>query len=264
MNTSQPTLFVPHGTPTFAIRPGAAGAALQRIARTLPRPRALIVISPHWDTPHPVVGTAGRFETIHDFWGFPQALYQIRYPATGCPEGAEEVAEAIEVGGFRVTRDTARGLDHGAWVPLRLMYPDADVPIIPLSLQSRGGAELAYRLGQALAPLVERGFMIMGTGSVTHNLRDFQTAWHGGGQTPGYVQSFADWIARRVAEKDVVALLGYRKNAPFASRAHPTDEHLLPLLTAFGAAGKNAKAERLHAGIDDYVIAMDAYAFWPN
>ena len=264
MNQTLPSLFVPHGAPTFALRPGAAGAALATRAATLPQPRAIVIVSAHWDTAVPTISFADRLETIYDFWGFPDALYQIRYPATGCREAAEEVAQAIAEAGLPVARDEQRGLDHGAWVPLRLMFPEADVPVVPLSLQSHGGPEAAYRLGQALAPLAARGFLIIGSGSITHNLRDFQLAWHNGGQTPAYVRQFADWLAERLAAQDIPALLDYRRQAPGGVQAHPSDEHLLPLYVALGAGGEQARAERFHAGIDDHVIAMDAYSFLPQ
>ena len=174
------SFFVPHGAPTFALRPGAAGAALVAKAATLALPRAIVIVSAHWDTAVPTVGFAEKLETIHDFWGFPEALYAIRYPATGCPEASREVVAAIAAAGLPVASDATRGLDHGAWVPLRLMFPDAEVPVIPLSVQSRGGAGQAYRLGQALAPLAARGFLIIGSGSITHNLGDYQAAWQNG------------------------------------------------------------------------------------
>ena len=261
MNRSQPALFVPHGAPTFALRPGAAGAALVELAATLPLPRAIVIVSAHWDTPVPTVGFAERLETIHDFWGFPDELYAIRYPATGCPEASREVVAALEKAGLPVTSDAKRGLDHGAWVPLRLMFPDADVPVIPLSVQSRGGPEQAFALGRALAPLRDEGFLIVGSGSITHNLRDYQAAWQNGGQTPAYVREFADWLAAQAAAGNLPALLDYRCQAPGGAQAHPSEEHLLPFHVALGAGGDNARATRFHAGIDDYVIAMDAYAF---
>lgn len=264
MISTQSALFVPHGAPTFALRPGAAGAALAAAARALERPRAIVIVSAHWDTATPTVGFAERPDTIHDFWGFPEELYALRYPATGCREAAQEVVAAIAAAGLPVQRDEQRGLDHGAWIPLRLMFPDADVPVIPLSLQSRGGPEAAWGLGRALAPLAARGFLVIGSGNVTHNLRDFQIAWRQGGQTPAYVRAFADWMADRLAARDLPALLDYRRQAPGAVQAHPTDEHLLPLYVALGAAGDSARIERFHAGIDDYVLAMDAYAFLPN
>ncbi len=263
--TQTPTaLFVPHGAPTFALRPGAAGAALARRAQTLPQPRAIVLVSAHWDTAVPTVGFADRPETIHDFWGFPEELYAIRYPATGCREAAEEVVAAIGNAGLPVARDAERGLDHGAWVPLRLMFPEADVPVIPLSIQSRGGPEQAYALGRALAPLAAQGFLVIASGNVTHNLRDYQLAARSGGQTPAYVREFSDWMATHLAAHDIPALLDYRRQGPGAVQAHPSDEHLLPLYVALGAAGDGAQAQRFHAGIDDYVIAMDAYSFLPQ
>ncbi|MBS1159274.1 MAG: Extradiol ring-cleavage dioxygenase, class enzyme, subunit [Proteobacteria bacterium] len=255
------TLFVPHGAPTFALRPGAAGAAMAAAAAALPLPRAIVVISAHWNTAVPTVGFAERPETIHDFWGFPDELYRLRYPATGCREASREVVAALEAAGLPVATDAGRGLDHGAWVPLRLMFPEADVPVIPLSIQSRGGPAQAYALGRALAPLAGRGFLVIASGNLTHNLGDYQLAARSNGQTPAYVRQFADWLAERLQARDLAALLDYRQQAPGAGQAHPSDEHLLPLFVALGAAGDTARAERFHAGIDDYVIAMDAYKF---
>ena len=264
MTPTQPALFVPHGAPTFALRPGAAGAAIAAAARGLPQPRAIIIVSAHWDTAVPTVGFADQPATIHDFGGFPDALYAMRYPATGCREAAREVVAAIKAAGLAVQEDAGRGLDHGAWVPLQMMFPDADVPVIPLSIQSHAGPAAAYRLGQALAPLAARGFLVIASGNITHSLRDYQLASRNGGQTPAYVREFSDWIASHLVARDIPALLDYRRQAPGAQAAHPSDEHLLPLYVALGAGGDNARAERIHAGIDDYVIAMDAYAFWPQ
>lgn len=259
--TYQPALFVPHGAPTFALKPGAAGAALERVAGRVPSPRAIVVVSAHWATAVPTVGMASQLETMHDYSGFPAELYAIRYPATGCPEAAREVARALTDAGLPVAFDPARGLDHGAWIPLRLMFPDAEVPVIPLSIQPRDGAAGALRLGRALALLRERGFLVIASGNVTHNLADYLPASREGRGTPAYVREFADWVWARLVERDVASLVDYRRCAPDAARAHPTDEHLLPVHVAVGAAGEEFEAERIHAGIDDYVLAMDAYAF---
>jgi 4,5-DOPA dioxygenase extradiol len=261
MNAPLPALFVPHGAPTFALRPGAAGSAIAELAGRLPLPRAIVIVSAHWDTTLPTVGYAARPETIHDFWGFPDELYRLRYPATGCREAADEVVAAIRAAGLPAESDVERGLDHGAWVPLRLMFPDADVPVVPLSIQSSNGPRGAFRLGQALAPLAARGFLIVASGNVTHNLRDYQLAARSGGQIPAYVRSFPEWLAGVLDAGDIEAALAYRRRAPDAAWAHPTDEHLLPLYVALGAGGDGATARRVHAGVDDYVIAMDAYAF---
>ncbi len=258
---AQPSLFVPHGAPTFALRPGAAGAAMAQMAARLSHPRAVIVISPHWDTPEARVGTASRLETIHDFRGFPVELDRIRYPATGCAEASADVLAALRAGGFDVAADAARGLDHGAWIPLRLMFPDADIPVIPLSIQSSRGPQHHLQIGRALAPLAARGFLVLASGNLTHNLGDYLQAAHGSGQTPAYVRAFADWMWQRIAAGDLAALLDYRRQAPAAARAHPQEDHLLPLYVALGAAAGREPPQRVHAGVDDTVLAMDAFAF---
>jgi len=256
-----PTLFVPHGAPTFALYPGAAGAALTAVAAKLPRLRAIVVVSAHWDTATPTVGYADRPETIHDYSGFPDELYELRYPATGCREVSTEVERHLTAAGIGVVADERRGLDHGAWIPLRLMFPDADVPLIPLSIQGRLGPRHHLAIGRALAPLAAQGILVLGSGNMTHNLRDFHEACMVGGGTPAYVREFVDWMATKIAADDVPALLEYRRQAPHAARAHPTEDHLLPLFVAMGAAGEGFEAKRLHAGIDEFVLAMDVYAF---
>mgnify|MGYP000962021033 CR=1 FL=1 len=260
----QPALFVPHGAPGFALRPGAAGAAIAACARSLPAARAIIIVSAHWDTAVPTVGLADRPPTMHDFHGFPAALYELRYPATGSRAAAEEVVAAIHAAGLAAERAPARGLDHGAWIPLRLMFPDAEVPVVPLSIQSHGGPRQAWQLGRALAPLAEQGFLVVGSGNVTHNLRDYQRAARDGGPVPAYVRQFPSWLADRLLAGDAAAVLDYRRRAPGAVAAHPSDEHLLPLFVALGAGGDSPRVERIHAGVDDCVIAMDAYCFAPS
>ena len=245
----------------FALQPGAAGAAMTDVVGQLPTPRAIVVLSPHWETDVPTVGTATRLETLHDFGGFDPRLFEIQYPATGCPEAAQQVVVALQAAGLPVQTDARRGLDHGAWVPLRQMFPAADVPVVPLSVQHHGGPQHAYRVGQALAPLAEQGLLIVASGNVTHNLRDWQTVRMTGQPTPDYVQQFADWVHAQMVGGDIDALLNYRQTQPAGVRAHPRDEHLLPLLTALGAAGADARPQAFHRGIGDHVIAMDGYAF---
>jgi len=258
-----PTLFVPHGAPTFALDPGAAGAVMQQTAAALPRPRAIVIVSPHWDTEVASVGSAETPATIHDFYGFPQALYALDYPATGSRDASHEVIAAIAKAGLPVVEVASQGLDHGAWIPLQLMFPDADVPVIPVSVQSHLGVKGAYALGRALAPLVDEGFLVVGSGNLTHNLGDYRIARQNGGQVPAYVHDFPDWLAQKIMQRDVSALLDYRHQAPEAARAHPSDEHLQPLYVALGAAGDTPGVERLYKGVSDYVLAMDAYAFHP-
>jgi len=244
----------------FALHPGAAGAAMSQLTARLGTPRALVVVSPHWDTDVPTVGFATRPETIHDFGGFDPRLYEMQYPATGCPEVAAQVVNALQAAGLPVAQDAQRGLDHGAWIPLRQMFPDADVPVVPLSVQSHLGPEHAYRMGQALAGLAQHDIWVVGSGNITHNLRDLMVMRTQGGATPAYVQVFADWVHAHMMARDLPALLTYRQQTA-GQRAHPTDEHLLPLFTALGAAGPEAQPEAFFRGISDHVIVMDGYVF---
>lgn len=256
-----PTLFVPHGAPTFALRPGAAGASLVDLAQRLHRPKAIIVVSPHWETREATVSSATDLETIYDFGGFPAELYTLTYPAHSNAGLAQRVAQCLQDAGYPAKIDSHRGLDHGAWVPLRMMYPAADIPVIPLSIKSHAGAAYHYALGQALAPLASEGFLIIGTGSITHNLRDYMVCVHNGLPTPGYVTRFADWVCDQVAAQDADTLINYRKTSPDAAQAHPTEDHFMPFFVALGAAGNGALGERFFAGVDDLVIAMDGYRF---
>jgi 4,5-DOPA dioxygenase extradiol len=258
-----PSLFVPHGAPTFALAPGEAGLRLVEVARQLPRrPRAIVVASAHWNTATPEVGAAHDPETIHDFWGFPEPLYDLDYAAPGDPALAEAIADQLRLSGFNA-ETSEHGLDHAVWIPLRLMFPQADLPVVPLSIQPHLGPAHHYRLGQALAPLLDDDVLVVGSGNLTHSLRDYQRIKVSHGDTPPYVREFADWIWQRLSGGETETLHDYRRQAPEAVRAHPTEDHLLPLFVALGAAGAHPRAERLHAGIDDLVLAMDAYAFHP-
>lgn len=264
MTAPLPALFVPHGAPTSALAPGAAGDALRIAAETLPRPRGIVVVSAHWEAPVPTLGVAANFETIHDFWGFPAPLYDLRYPASGSPAIAEEVRQALVAGGFPVALDASRGLDHGAWIPLRQMYPGADIPVVPLSLLHGQGPAAHFAVGRALAPLTASGILILASGNLTHNLRDFQFVRQTASGSLPYVEAFSDWTWDHLAAGDGEAVIDYRSRAPEAARAHPSEEHILPLHVALGAAGPAWTAERLYRGIDSLVLAMDTYAFHPK
>lgn len=258
--TAMPALFVSHGAPTMAIEPGRAGAALAELGRTLPRPKAILIASAHWETHSPAVSAAHQPDTIHDFGGFADALYRIRYPAPGAPELAERVKQVLDGAGLQTALDPARGLDHGAWVPLRYLYPDADVPVTQLSIQPHLSPVHHYRIGEALRPLTLEDVLIIGSGSLTHNLREFRAR---SGEVAAYVREFQEWMKTSIDSKDVAALLDYRRLAPHAVRAHPTDEHLLPLFVALGAAGVCGPTRRLTDEVTFGVIAMDTYVFEP-
>jgi 4,5-DOPA dioxygenase extradiol len=256
---SQPVLFVSHGAPTFALDPAEAGVRLAALGRQLPAARAVLVVSPHWMTRGGVGVTAVEHpETIHDFGGFPQALYELRYPAPGDPALARRVATLLGEAGIAAALDHGRGLDHGAWVPLLHLLPEARTPVLQVSLPHPCDTAGALRLGQALAPLREEGVLIVGSGSLTHNLHEFR-GQHG--DDAAYVIAFTRWVREALAERAIAKLLDYRRQAPEAARAHPTEEHFLPLLVAVGAATASDALQVIDGGITHGVLAMDAYLF---
>jgi 4,5-DOPA dioxygenase extradiol len=253
-----PSLFVSHGAPTYALQPGLAGARLAALGRALPRPVALLVVSPHWMTREPRVTLSARPPTIHDFRGFAPALYDIRYPAEGHPLLAARAVEMLREAGWPASADPERGLDHGAWVPLVHLYPRAEVPVFQVSMPARLDPESAFDLGRALAPLAGDGVLIVGSGSLTHNLYEVRVD-----QGPGeaYAAEFAHWIRDAVASGDQARLLRALEIAPHAHRAHPTAEHYLPLLVAAGAAPKALPTTLIEGGITYGVLAMDSFLF---
>jgi 4,5-DOPA dioxygenase extradiol len=169
-----PALFLSHGAPTLPLTDTPARAFLQQAGASLERPQAILVISGHWETEVPTVNAVERNDTIHDFGGFPRALYDLRYPAPGSPQLAARIAGLLQAAGFACNIDRKRGLDHGAWVPLLLMYPQADIPVLQLSVQTHLGPEHHLRVGRALASLRHEGVLIIGSGSFTHDLSEFR------------------------------------------------------------------------------------------
>jgi 4,5-DOPA dioxygenase extradiol len=254
----QPSLFVSHGAPTFALEPGIVGPRLTELGAALPRPAAVLVVSPHWVTPAPKVGTVSWPGTIHDFGGFDPALYEISYPVAGHPQLAGRAVELLRAAGWHAEADERRGLDHGAWVPLMHLYPQADVPVFQVSLPARIDADAAYALGESLAPLSGKGVLIVGSGSLTHNLYEFRI---GHARDEAYAAEFAGWIGEAAVAGDHERLRHALGTAPHARRAHPTPEHFWPLLVAAGAAGAAAEVTILEGGITHGVLAMDAFLF---
>jgi len=257
-----PTLFLSHGSPMHAIEPGAAGRAWEALGRTLPRPRAVLMVSAHWETAVPMLTGNPKPQTIHDFGGFPKELYALSYAAPGDPALAARVVTLLKSAGITAGIDGCRGLDHGAWVPLLWMYPGHDVPVIQLSVQPELGTARHVALGRALAPLAGEGVLIVGSGHTTHNLRDWMANARRG-ETMPYAAAFAGWLRARLEAHDTDALVAYRERAPEAARAHPTEEHFLPLFVAWGAAGEAPRVERVVDGFEAGALALDSYAFHP-
>jgi 4,5-DOPA dioxygenase extradiol len=257
--TTAPALFISHGAPTFALQPGLLGPRLQAAGAQLPRPKAVLVVSPHWMTRGLRVATTAKPATLHDFGGFDRALHRIAYPAPGAPRLAERTIEVLRAAGWPAEPEAGQGLDHGAWVPLRFLYPEADVPVFQVSLPEDVSPAQAHALGQALRPLRDEGVMVVGSGSLTHNLYEFRMDT--GGREADYAREFAAWVRQVVEARDDARLLQALEIAPHARRAHPTAEHFLPLLVAAGAAGEDPTVQTLEGGITYGVLSMDSYLF---
>lgn len=256
MPSALPILFLSHGSPMHALQPGAVRAVWEGIARDLPRPKAILISSAHWETDVPALTGTPKPETIHDFYGFPKPLYEIQYPAKGSPELASRSVSLLRKFGLEAKEDPIRGLDHGAWSPLLHMYPKADIPVVQVAVQTPLGPRHHVDLGRALAPLAQEGVLIIGSGHMTHNLRD-----RGNNGPAAYASEFQSWVKEKIDARDIDSLVNYRELNPHGVRAHPTDEHFLPLFFALGAAGEGYKAERLYDAIEMGALAMDAYRF---
>lgn len=266
-----PSVFVSHGSPMFALEPGRAGAALRQwgqhlLAQGAPW-RAVLVMSPHWMADTVAVMTHPQPATWHDFGGFAQALYRLQYPALGAPDLGQRVLQLLAQAGVSAQADPLRPFDHGAWVPLLHLLPQAQLPVVQVALPAGAGPLEVYAMGQALSGLRQEGVLLLGSGSMTHNLQDFF------GQQPAreaapaaYVQDFSRWVASALQANHLDTLLRYRELAPFAARAHPTDEHFLPLFFALGAAGWGGSAaprlEYLTREVVHSYLAMDALALY--
>jgi 4,5-DOPA dioxygenase extradiol len=270
MNTL-PALFLSHGSPMTALEPGAAGRFWQRLGPAIEagfgRPRAILAVSAHSLSRQPLLLAAARHATVHDFNGFPEALYRLRYDAPGAPEIAPRVAALLAGAGLPARALDEGGLDHGIWVPLRVAFPGADMPVLPLAWPPDATPAALFALGQALAPLADEGVLVVATGSLTHNLRMlFGPQGRPALDAPEIAESaaFRAWVAERSAARDWDALADYRRQAPHAAAMHPTDEHWLPFYVAAGAGGRDATPRRLHASLTYGCLAMDAYAFGPG
>ena len=263
-HSTVPALFVSHGAPLFAVEAGETGPALTRWGQALrtqfPGLRGVVILSPHWMARGVRVMTGAQPATWHDFGGFPPALYQLQYPAPGAPALAQEVLALLQAAGVAAQGDAGRPFDHGAWVPLMHLFPEADLPVVQVALPVGAGPAEVYAMGAALRGLRSQGVLVMGSGSMTHNLAEF----FGGAREPApYVIAFSRWIESALERGDMKALLNYRSLAPHAERAHPTEDHFLPLFFALGAAGDDLHANYLSREVMYSMLAMDAFALQP-
>lgn len=258
--TSFPALFVSHGAPDLLLHASPARDFLQHLGAQLGTPRSILVVSAHWLTHVPTVSSAPQMTTVHDFGGFPSALYELTYTPPGAPHIAELTGKLLMQAGFECAVQPNRGLDHGAWEPLMLMYPDATIPVTQLSIQPTLGTSYHLQLGRSLSSLRQEGVLILASGAATHNLRTFgQYAFDA--PPPPWAHQFDDWLASAIAHNDIDTLLDYRKQAPHALQNHPSEEHLLPLFVALGAGGESTQGTQLHTSFTYGAFSMAAYAF---
>ncbi len=255
------SLFVSHGAPNLVLHDTEARNFLRDYGLGGETPRAILVVSAHFTHAGPALSAGEHPEMIYDFGGFEPELRTLIYPAPGAPDVAAEAARLLEVAGHPAVL-VDRGFDHGTWVPLMLMCPQADIPVVQLSVDPRKGPAEHWKLGRALAPLAESGMLIVGSGAATHNLQElFGRGYPLDAAAPEWVRAFGDWLDEKIVEGDLESLENYRRKGPFGAENHPTEEHLLPLFVALGAAGEGARGRRIHTSRQYGVLMMDAYAF---
>ncbi|MCH7382394.1 dioxygenase [Acinetobacter dispersus] len=250
-----PGLFISHGSPMLALDPEQVGPALHRLGNNLPKPQAIVVMSAHWESQALEVNTSTRPQTWHDFRGFPPALYDIRYPAAGAPKLAEEILTRFAEAGIAAHANSTRPRDHGVWMPLLHMYPDADIPVIEISLPIQMNADEIYNIGQVLSPLREQQILLIGSGSITHNLAEL--SWQADADVPTWASSFRNTVVSKLTHQDYDAVLDW-PTLPYIQRNHPTLEHLAPL---FFAMGTGPRFNVVHSSFSMGSLGMDIYRF---
>jgi 4,5-DOPA dioxygenase extradiol len=257
-----PVVFIGHGNPMFAIEPNRYTESWTVLAAELPRPTAVLAVSAHWYVAGTAVTSMEMPRTIHDFGGFPDELFRVDYPAPGSPELADRARALADDSGLLegpAVADRGWGLDHGSWAVLRHLYPDADVPVVQLSIDGRRPGAFHLELGTALAPLRDEGVLILASGNVVHNLG---AARFGAGVTPfAWAERFEDVVRHLTEVGDREALVDPLSLGPDAQRSIPTPDHYLPLLYALGAAGGSEPARVVTSGIDAASISMLSLAF---
>ncbi|TCB66887.1 dioxygenase [Acinetobacter sp. ANC 4178] len=251
-----PGLFISHGSPMLALNPEQVGPALHRLSLNLPTPKAIVVMSAHWESQALEVNTGIRPETWHDFRGFPPALYEIRYPAPGEPKLAEDILKRLSDAGIDAHANNSRPRDHGVWMPLLHMFPNADIPVVEISLPIHMSAEQIYQIGQTLSALREQQVLLIGSGSITHNLSEL--SWHGESQdVPVWASTFRNHVVQKLTHQDYDAILDWN-SIPYVQRNHPTLEHFAPL---FFAMGTGTRFNIVHSSFSMGSLGMDIYRF---
>lgn len=259
MSERMPVVFVSHGAPDALLKAPDAVACWGEIGRSIPEPAAILAVSAHWEARRPTVSLSSSPETIHDFSGFSPELFRLQYRAPGAPALAERVMSLLSAARLAADLHPDRGLDHGAWVPLSAMYPQAGVPVTQLSLIRNADAATHFELGRALAPLRDEGVLIVASGAITHNFAWLDWRAEADKAPMPQAEVFNNWIAERLAAQDIQSLLAYR-SAPYGAESHPSEEHFLPLFVALGAAQDNIP-QRYRPRFSYGALSMDAYVW---
>lgn len=254
-----PSIFVAHGSPTLAVENNAYTGFLAELGASLPRPKGIVIFSAHWDSPDQCIGADDQHAALHDFYGFPEQMYTLDYPAPGDPKLCEEIKHLFSQHNLFHQPVRNRGLDHGAWVVLRHIYPDADIPVVPLSIDSRRAPQEQYEIGRMLAPLRKQGILILGSGGLVHNLRTLEET----NEPAEWAVQYDDWIGQQLQDWNLRNLFQYDKKAPYAKQAVPSYgvEHFSPLFYVMGAADDQRSARKLFQTYVLGSLSLNCWAF---
>lgn len=263
--TRMPTLFISHGGPNVVTDPSEAHDFLKSLHTLVDRPSAIVIASAHFEAAGPAVVRDPAPGMIYDFGGFDPALREMVYPAPGDTQLADRIISDLKAAGFDAQGMDKRGFDHGTWNPLILGFPEANVPVVQVSVDPARDARYHYEVGAALSALRDEGVLIIGSGHITHNLKTLISLMRSGtlatDEQIAEVDAFTDWIRDNLAAGKIDALINWRRHAPYAAENHPTDEHFMPFFFALGAAGPAPAAERVHASRQMGMFAWDSYLF---
>lgn len=253
-----PSLFVAHGAPSIVLEDNSYTRFLSSLSTEFPKPDGIVVFTAHWESTIQKIGAPDTFDTIYDFGGFSPELYKIKYPASGDAELAKEIQVLFQEQNIPSTIDQTRGLDHGAWTILQLLYPNADIPVVSLSVNRNLTPQEHYLIGKALSPLRKKNILIIGSGGTVHNLRRLR--WEAS-DTEEWALSFDRWIEDRLVSWDTEGLFGYEQDAPYAKEAVPTNEHFVPLILAMGAGEPGNHATLLHRSYQYGSLSLRCWKF---
>jgi 4,5-DOPA dioxygenase extradiol len=253
-----PSFFIAHGAPTLVCETNEYTDFLKKLAANTPTPRAIVLFSAHWESPVQEISGAETHSMIYDFYGFPQELYEVQYPAPGNPAIAQHIQQLLAEHGIKSTIDNTRGLDHGVWGVLKLLYPDATIPVIAMSVNPALSPKEQYEIGRALTALREQDVLIIGSGGTVHNLRRLQ--WHST-EVERWAVEFDQWLQEHIEKWDTEALFQYETLAPYALEAVPRNEHFIPLLIAMGAGDQTRQAHLLKRMYQNGNLSLSVWQF---